>query len=394
MVHLDENQIGGSPVDSTSDGFSTYRLGRPDAAQLTTPQFTQTPEDLRLLTPELGQFQQWLIQHQPDFHLLTPSEQVDQARSYHDHFAVYGSLPPLPPFKPRIFRINSHRVLPNPKVQALVHDLETQLVRTVLSDTLRWDYKLYAGDLITARLRIKQIDDPVAQFLYCPLTDMAENLNGICQLHYNLTAHAIEYALNNANLAKTAVTQILNATAQIFVKGGCRLVCLFIDPDLLQYFLDNVSTYITENPPETKTLILNAIRTACDAHTISEMVYNRMYSLLSSTAELWNNLDFNASIPNKDPFPRYSAPPSYQEGQPDRLAASRVAHLETMEPVKILELYLRFFIPNTTTPHYTSIKDLFIFLTQPEILSQRIPNRPNKFRGGQCARRDLNLAEE
>jgi len=388
MVHLDLNQIGGSSGDSTSNGFSTYRLGRPDAAQLTTPQFSQTPTGLRLLASELGQFQEWLIHYQPDFHLLTPSEQAYQIRNHYDRYTVYGILPPLPSLKSRIFRINSHRVIPNAQVQTLVHDLETKLVRAFLSDTTRSDYKLYAGDIINARLRIKQIDDPVAQFLYCPLTDIAENLNGIGQLHYNLTAHAIEYALNNANLAKSAVTDILNATINIFIKGGCRLVRLFIDPDLLQYFLDQISTYITENPPETQTLILNAIRTACDANTISDMVYNRMYSLLSSTADLWNNLDFNASIPNKDPFSRYNAP------QLGRLASLRIAHLETMEPVDILELYLRFFIPNTTTLHYTSIKDLFQFLTQPEILSQQIPNRPTKFRGGRCTRRDLNLAEE
>ena len=388
MVHLDPNPIDASPVDSTSDGFSTYRLGRPDAAQLTTPQFSQTPTGLRLLAVELGQFQQWLIHHQPDFHLLTPSEQKDQTRSHYDHFAVYGSLPPLPPFKPRILRINSHRVIPNTQVQALAHDLETRLVRTVLSDTVRLNYKLHISDVINARLQVKHIDDPVAQFLYCPLADLAENLEGICQLHFNLTAHAIEYALNNANLAKSAVTQILNATTQIFISGGCRLLRLLIDPDLIQYFLDKIGTYITENPPETQTLILNTIRTACDANTISEMVYNRMYSLLSSTAGLWNNLDFNASIPNKDPLSNYNAS---QRGQ---LVSSRIAHLETMEPVKILELYLRFFIPNTTTRYYTSIKDLFEFLTQPEILSQQIPNRPNKFQGGRCTRRDLKLADE
>ena len=394
MVHADQNQISESPVDSTWDEFNIPSLDRPGAVLPITPILLQTPTGTRSLASELNQFQQWLIHHQPDFHLLTPSEQVDQARSHYDHFAVYGSLPPLPPLKPRIFRINSRLVMPNAQVEALVHDLETQLVRAILSDTLRWDYKLHIGDVINARLRIKQIDDPVAQFLYCPLTDMVENLEGICQLHFNLTAHAIEYCLNNANLAKSAVTQILNATTQIFIKGGCRLVRLFIDPDLLQYFLDKIGTYITETPPETQTLIVDTIRTACDAHTISEMVYNRVHAVLSSTADLWNNFDFNASIPNKDPFSRYNAPLSLLEGQLDRLAASRIAHLETMEPVKILELYLRFFIPNTTTPHYTSIKDLFIFLTQPEILSQQIPNRQNKFRGGRCTRRDLNLAEE
>lgn len=335
----------------------------------------------------LYKFKQWLVDNHPGFHRLSPLEQKDQTLSHYDQYAIYARLPPLPSKEPRIFVMDGQVVVPNAKLKALTQNLETKLTQIFLFNPDRSNCTLQLSNLITQLRIMDKIDDFVVQFLCYTLSSTTRNLVGAYQLYHNLVSHVIQYSLNNVRLADSSVVGVLKAIEEICINDGYRFIRLLTDPDLLQDFIDKIETYISNNPPEIQALILDAVRTACRVDTLCEMIYNRIHSLLSDTVDSWNNLDRNECVPNIDPFSKYNAP------QPSQgpVTSSRIAHLETKEPLEILELYCRFFIPKTTAAHYNSIKDLYVSITQPETLLS-IANRTEQPVRGRCTRKDLKPA--
>ncbi len=346
---------------------------------------------------QVEKFRWWLTDYQPGFSALPESEQKNLAGSYFDQYARSGRLPPLPKDELIIPMTPGKKAIPNAKINDWVQNLETQLVQTFLHDTQLRDNLQWIEDTISTIVD-KKVDQVVAGYLTYPLIYRANKLNGIYQILQNLIHHSIRYSLEQARFRTPDLKMILNVVSQISLNDGYRLVRVYGDQSLVEEFIAKFDPYISNNSAEMCTDIKDTIRKGCSLDTLYEMIYDRIYSLLSNGLNPDIAYDFNQSpmiykfeqlfIPDNQSLSHkwYDDIPAVSNPHLE----SRLRSLETMTNEEHMELYLRVFMPKTTMRFYATIKDVFLFITQPENL-WTIANKPQKRIKGRCTQKDIQV---
>lgn len=306
---------------------------------------------------ELQHFQTWLQKYHPGFCNLPLSKQFQQCSRFLSIFIHKGILPPLPLPDSRIRLHPGKYALPLPPLQNLRHNFNTQLIRSFFQDPKFSNYTRIVFNTVHQSLISNQIDSLVCKFLVLSLTETADHLDAIYHLHLGLISHSLQYYLLKTNLAHSDITSILNATTQIFLHDGYRLLSILFNPDFLETFIHLFDSFLLTVPPDLKSLVASTIRLSCSLDSIFDMIDDRLYSLFSKSSTPWTNFHVDTL---------FSDPPSDTDGfdtSHDHYQNSRISNLRSLSRPDTIQLFLRLFVPDTTILFQGSIHSLSSFLT-------------------------------
>ena len=320
---------------------------------------TQSQEIVTSYSPgtQLQDFRTWLQKYHPGFCNLPESEQLRQCSRFFSVYIHEGVLPPLPVPDSRIRIHPGKYAVPLEPVHNILYNLKTQLIDAFFKDPKFSNYTRIVFNTVHQCLMSNQIDSLVSKFLILSLTEMADHLDAIYHFHLNLISHSLQYYLLKTNVAHSDITSIINASTQIFIQGGYRLVGILFKPDLLEDFIRRFDPFLVTVPSNLKSLIADTIRLSCSIDSIFDMIDNLLYSVFCSSSTPWEDIQVETFCSD---FP---SGPHTPDTTYDAHQNSRISNLSSLSRSDSIQLFLRLFIPNTAILFQGSVQALCIFLT-------------------------------
>lgn len=343
-------------------------------------------------TSDLLKFRQWLHDYQPGFRDLAESEQQQQVCCYYDQYIRFGRLPLLP-VQIDISQSCQPRE-PNAKVKALVHNLETRLVKAFLYNSAQTDWTSWIRQTITELIECNKIDLVVADHLTYPLTRRANKLIGMHRLHHGLWYQSLEYTLYNQGLPESEVG-ILGNRIKDLIRNNHRYTRIFRDPGLVEELLQQLDPDISYQTVETRNRIRRSLRLGCQRDTLVEMIYTRSRMAISCPVGSWSRTYTNVGKPKSDSI-RLESIVGWEDDdamEEENLSQSRLSSFGEMTDLEKMEWYMRFFMPQTTLEFYTEIKEVVQYVWHPEAL-ENLAIRNIKRIKGRCTSKDLLMIQK